>query len=67
MFLLISFGGGLDQPLGRVAHALDCLYSKIHAAGHTTSRANGSAMVGVFWGVCVSLCHSSSYVDREMC
>ena len=48
MNLLISFLGGLDQPLGRVARALDCPDSLNPLAA---SRANGSAMIGVFWVV----------------
>ena len=48
MNLLISFTGCLDQPLGQVASDSDC-----HDSLNTRAaiRANGSAMVGVFWVV----------------
>jgi len=52
--LLISFTGCLDQPLGQVARASDCPDSLNLCAA---SRANGSAMVGVFWVVALVLHH----------
>ena len=63
MFLLYSFGGGLDQPLGWVARSSDRLYSKNPLRWPRRRQGKRLAMVGVFWCVCVSLCHSSPYVE----
>ena len=49
--LLISFGVGLDQPLRRVARALDCQYSSNPRRWPRRQQGKGSvAMVG---GVCL--------------
>ena len=62
MNLLISFTGYLDQPLGRVAQALDCPDSLNPRAA---SRANGSAIVGVFWVVAMVSRHELRNVPEN--
>ena len=61
MNLLISFAGCLDQPLGRVTRALDRPDSLNPRA---SSRANGSAMVGVFWVVAMVSRHELIVCSR---
>ena len=49
MNLLYSFMGGLNQPLGRVTHALDCQNSSNPHRWPRRQQGKGStAMVGVF-------------------
>ena len=50
MNLLISFMGGLNQPLGRVARASDCRYSSNPRRWpHRQQGKSSAAMVGVFF------------------
>ena len=62
MNLLISFTGCLNQPLGRVARASGCPNSLNPRAAR---KANGFAMVGVFWAVAL-VSHHKLIVCRRV-